>query len=707
MFPLRNTSLRAALAAFTLPLCLSAVPTSDASAAPASGDGFAARAWAGHSGVHDSHGTFWRGRTGMLGPNRASSTLMRTGVAGTTEDRLYGTTFAGIEGYRAKVPASGRYKVRLLMAEDWFKQAGRRVFDVKAEGQEVLKSVDIADAVGHGHAYDRSFVVSVTDGQIDLDFVRRTDLPQVSAIEVTYVGPLTGQVPESVTGPPSLGSPTPSPTPTSAPSTPTPTPTPSSPAPTQTPAPKTPGGWTVRYTAQHRATRDGAGNVWAPRPVGWGSWKGTTVATHVDVKGTQDDALFREAAYGTRWFDQAVPHAGTYRVRLLMMEDYFGKAGERVFGVRAEGKTVADSVDIVRAVGKHTAHEISFDVQVTDGRLDIDFPALRDSAILSAVEISTAEAAKVPVTAHARALTLAPDSVWTQDISKAPLAPNSSAVVANLARTVNDRYNGVAAFNAFDYNTAHNVVPQGLPRVRVGFHDCQAKKSVDSGLYSGPAHFADVPVPSGAVAASGTDAQMSIYDPASDQLWEFWQMRRSASGGWEACWGGRLDDVSKSNGFFPGWFGSSATGASTSAGMVTLEDVRRGEINHAMSLAVVDAQAWPNWSWPAQRTDGNTLDPNVIREGQRLRLDPTLDLDRFDMTPMARLVAEAAQRHGFIVTDRAGAVSVIGEAGTIEAKQTGLNPWSRLLGGESYEAMGGFPWDKLQALPVDYGKPSR
>ena len=302
---------------------------------------------------------------------------------------------------------------------------------------------------------------------------------------------------------------------------------------------------------------------------------------------------------------------------------------------------------------------------------------------------------------------LAPGSVWTQDISTAPLAPNSASVVSNLSRTVQDRYSGVAAFNAFDYNTAHNVVPAGLPRVKVGFHDCQGKKSIDSGLYSGVAHFMDVPVPPDAVAAAGTDAQMSVYDPASDQLWEFWQMRRTAGGGWEACWGGRLDNVSKSNGFFPGWFGSSATGASTSAGMVTLEDVRRGEINHAMSLAVVDAQAWPNWSWPAQRTDGNSNDPNVIREGQRLRLDPRLDLDRYDMTPMARLVAEAAQKHGFIVTDRAGAVSVIGEAGTIEAQKTGVNPWTRLLGGESYEAMQGFPWDKLQALPVDYGKPSK
>ncbi|MDO5699036.1 MAG: malectin domain-containing carbohydrate-binding protein [Dermatophilus congolensis] len=714
MFPLRNTLLRAALTAFALPLCISAAPADAAShAAPlrdthlgrgtsTSVSTFAARSWAGHAGMRDSSGTQWSGRIGMIGPNKASSSLVKTGVAGTTEARLYGTTFAGIEGYTAKVPAAGKYKVRLLMTDDWFRSAGQRVFDVTAEGKTALTNIDIAGSVGFGAAYDRSFVTAVTDGQLDLSFVRRVDLPKISAIEVTYAGPLDAPAPTSDWGrvpvmptPTPTRTPTPTPTPTTTP-TPTPTPTDTAPA----------AGWAVRYTAQHRTVRDQAGNTWAPRPVGWGSWKGTAISASTDIKNTEDDALFREAAWGTRWFDQAVPHPGTYRVRLLMVEDYFTKPGQRVFGVRAEGATIADKVDIVAAAGRHTAHEIAFDVEVNDGRLNLDFPIIKDLGILSAIEITTAQPAAKPVTQHGRAMLLAPNSVWTQDISKAPVAPNSAAVVANLARTVNDRYGAVAAFNANEYNTAHNVVVPGLPRVKVGFHNCQNKRTIDSGVYSGEAHFVDVPVPADAVAAAGTDGQMSIYDPASDQLWEFWQMRRTASG-WEACWGGRIDKVSQSNGFFPGWFGSSATGASTSAGMVTLDDVRHGEINHAMSLAVVDAQAWPNWSWPAQRTDGNVKDPNVIREGQRLRLDPSLNLDTIDMTPMARLVAEAAQKHGFIVTDRAGAVSVIGEAGTIEAKKTGVNPWTRLLGGESYEAMQGFPWHKLQALPVDYGKPTQ
>ena len=70
------------------------------------------------------------------------------------------------------------------------------------------------------------------------------------------------------------------------------------------------------------------------------------------------------------------------------------------------------------------------------------------------------------------------------------------------------------------------------------------------------------------------------------------------------------------------------------------------------------------------------------------------------------MIAVAAQKYGFIVNDKGGAVAVIAEDGTSTAAVTGTNPWTTLLNGvPSYSMMRNFPWDRLQALPRDYMKP--
>jgi hypothetical protein len=70
------------------------------------------------------------------------------------------------------------------------------------------------------------------------------------------------------------------------------------------------------------------------------------------------------------------------------------------------------------------------------------------------------------------------------------------------------------------------------------------------------------------------------------------------------------------------------------------------------------------------------------------------------------MIARAAQQYGFIVVDKAGAVAVIAESGAPEQAATGQDPWAPLMGGTpDYQVMTDFPWESLQALPMDYGRP--
>ena len=69
-----------------------------------------------------------------------------------------------------------------------------------------------------------------------------------------------------------------------------------------------------------------------------------------------------------------------------------------------------------------------------------------------------------------------------------------------------------------------------------------------------------------------------------------------------------------------------------------------------------------------------------------------------------RMIAEAAQTYGFIVSDTSGAVAVITESGAREAAVTGVDPWKELLGMPSYDVLKGFPWDRVQVVERDYGQ---
>jgi hypothetical protein len=125
-----------------------------------------------------------------------------------------------------------------------------------------------------------------------------------------------------------------------------------------------------------------------------------------------------------------------------------------------------------------------------------------------------------------------------------------------------------------------------------------------------------------------------------------------------------------------------------------------------MVLTVTDAAPWRVWSWPAQRSDGSATSLSLIAEGTRFRLDPSINVDTLALTPVAKMIAKAAQKYGFIVSDTAGAVSVITESGAAIQAATGVNPWTAIMGSTpSYLMMRNFPWDKLQALPPNYGKP--
>ena len=295
-------------------------------------------------------------------------------------------------------------------------------------------------------------------------------------------------------------------------------------------------------------------------------------------------------------------------------------------------------------------------------------------------------------------------SFWRQSVAGAPVAANSKAMVAALATDVATHYGGNAGLNVWQFNASVYTVGGAVPRVNVKWDNCQGKSGTPAGLLGPHGQFTQVPIPPKAVPATGSDSELSVYSPSTDQLWEFWHTQHK-SDGWHACWGGRIDGVSTSPGYFLNGFGVSASAIAV-AEPVSINDVRSGVINHTVPIAITNPAAWSRFSWPAQRSDGGDYSPNAIPEGTRLRLPASIHVDSLPLTPLAKMIAKAAQKYGLVVVDHAGAVAVIAESGNGVQALTGKNPWDTLLGKiPAYAQLRNFPWAQLQAVRHNYGQP--
>ncbi|WP_211489793.1 malectin domain-containing carbohydrate-binding protein [Georgenia thermotolerans] len=154
---------------------------------------------AGGAAVTTSGGVQWQADTYFSGGKSYTNPGVAA-IAGTQDDALYlsersATSSLGSFGYDIPV-AGGSYVVRLHFAEIYHGATGggaggtgKRVFSVNLEGGGVeVQNLDLNAVVPPMTAYVRDVPITVTDGNLDLDFTASVDQPKISAIEVIPAG---------------------------------------------------------------------------------------------------------------------------------------------------------------------------------------------------------------------------------------------------------------------------------------------------------------------------------------------------------------------------------------------------------------------------------------------------------------------------------------------------------------------------------------
>ena len=291
----------------------------------------------GGSAYTDPSGLVWSADTKFSGGSAYTTT---TPSQDTNVPTLYQSGRTGNFTYSIPVP-NGIYTVALKFTEPLYTQPGQRLFKVLVNNSTALSDFDIfAQAGAANDAVDRSFPVSVSTGQIVIQFATgRAGTPLVNAIEI-FSGTTIASTP---------------------------------PAPT-----------TTRINVGGSALTDVSGIDWRADT---GYAGGTLSSTAATIRDTSVQTVYRAARTGTFNYTFAVPN-GKYTVILKFAELVYTASGKRAFNAYVNGAAVLSNFDIYATAGPLTAIDRLFTANVTNGTLLLSFtPGNAAAPLLNGIEV--------------------------------------------------------------------------------------------------------------------------------------------------------------------------------------------------------------------------------------------------------------------------------------------------------------------------------
>jgi hypothetical protein len=191
-----------------------------------------------------------------------------------------------------------------------------------------------------------------------------------------------------------------------------------------------------------------------------------------------------------------------------------------------------------------------------------------------------------------------------------------------------------------------------------------------------------MPIPNGATPDPSFDGHLLVVDRETNTEWGLYAAENN-NGNW-SCELGATSDLN-GTGVRPlkiqaqPWYhahGPRACGFPLSAGLIRLEEVEAGRIDHALVVAYphIRGGCYTSPASTAQVPNGEVTTTRGIPCGGRIQLDPALDLDALGLDPTTKIIARALQEYGAYVGDYSGAMSLYAESSPAAMQQ-----WQGLL----------------------------
>jgi hypothetical protein len=226
------------------------------------------------------------------------------------------------------------------------------------------------------------------------------------------------------------------------------------------------------------------------------------------------------------------------------------------------------------------------------------------------------------------------DNPLNEDISRAPVDPNSAAYIEAIGASVHLH----ADFGSNPgYGIPYAVVARTQATVPIKF--------TEFGEESEPGPY---PIPPNApVEGAGVqgDRHVLVLQKGTCKLYELYSARPSGAG-WEAGSGAVFN--LRSNALRPeGWTSADAAGLPIFPLLARYPEVQKGQIDHALRVTVARTQR--GYIHPATHYASSSDDPSLPPMGLRLRLKAGFDLSGYH--GQALVVLRALERYGLIVAD--------------------------------------------------------
>jgi hypothetical protein len=283
------------------------------------------------------------------------------------------------------------------------------------------------------------------------------------------------------------------------------------------------------------------------------------------------------------------------------------------------------------------------------------------------------------------------DNPWNQQITNAPVAANSSAVMNNIITLYGDGH--LHPDFGQDYGTGTDLY--GIPYNVVHGNSTPAI-NVTIDAYASESDLVPAPVPANAVLegdyqngpkaglANRGDSHLLVYDVDNNVAYEFYHASRpseNSDGNWHADQESVWD--MKTNTFRTlGWTSADAAGLSILAGLarpdegLPTSEGGQGVINHAIRFTLQNNLILDQYLYPASHTanPGNTNPAVQPPMGARFRLKAGVDISQ--LNPESRVIAQAMKDYGLIVADNGSNFFFTGASYAVDASNNRTLTWN-------------------------------
>ena len=242
------------------------------------------------------------------------------------------------------------------------------------------------------------------------------------------------------------------------------------------------------------------------------------------------------------------------------------------------------------------------------------------------------------------------DNAWNQDVSTAPVDPNSANYINFIGTTTPLHPDFGAGLYANQTIGIPYIVVSGSPFVNIKFT-----------AYGDESDPGPMPVPKNAPIEGypnpgNGDRHVLVLDRDNCWLYELYSSYLQTNGSWKAGSGAVWDLLNDEQRPYT-WTSADAAGLPVFPGLVRYDEVASGAIHHAVRFTVQSSQA--AFTPPASHWASNSTSTNAAVMGMRLRLKSSFDISGFP--PQSKVILAALQKYGMIMADNGSSIYISGD----------------------------------------------